>query len=137
MPLKRCLYAARTILLLASVAALSYPRTLVVGKPGSACPGASYTTISGALSDAFPYDTVAVCSGFYPEQLVITKPVTVRSRPVETAYGPSNRVLIQPASLSDLANIQSVAAVTVVNTTDVTIENIAIDASDNGLSGCT
>src|SRR5437764_6322190 len=44
---------------------------------------------------------------------------------------------MQPASLSDLANIQSVAAVTVVNTTDVTIENIAIDASDNGLSGCT
>jgi len=45
--------------------------TLVVDNDGLQCPLAGYTSINAALLDASPGDTIMVCAGTYPEDVVI------------------------------------------------------------------
>jgi hypothetical protein len=47
-----------------------------------------------------------------------------------------NRVLIQPSPLQDLQGLPVEAVITVMNTRYVTIEDLAIDASNNSVNGC-
>lgn len=119
---------ALPVLLLASAAGA---KTLIVGQPNTPCPDAQYSTIMAAVNAAAPHDRIRICPALYPEQVVITKPLTlvgVKERDV-------NRVLIQPSSFTALGN--TVSVITVANTKDVVIENIAVDASKNGVTGCT
>lgn len=41
-----------------------------------ACPGSDYTTISAAVADAQPGDTIQVCPGIYPETVHVDKSLT-------------------------------------------------------------
>lgn len=52
--------------------------TLRVGKPNTACPNAQYTTIAAAVDAAAPGDVIEICPALYPEQLIISKPLTLR-----------------------------------------------------------
>lgn len=111
--------------------------TLIVGQPNTSCPGASYSTIGSAIEAASPGDTIEICPALYAEQLTISKPLTLRGITVNGV----NRVLIQPAVMVPVGvggvNAQPFEAViTVANTHDVTIENLAIDASKNGVNAC-
>jgi hypothetical protein len=110
---------------------LSHAATLIVGP--SACPNATYATIGAALNAAAAGDEIDICPGTYPEQLVIVKPVTLRGLNV----GGINRVLLQPTSLYNVGTFSFAAVITVVNAQGVVIEGLAIDASLNGVSGCT
>jgi hypothetical protein len=105
--------------------------TLTVGKPNTPCPNAQYTTITGAVNAAGSGDVIEICPALYPEQILITKPLTLRGI---TMQGVS-RVLLQPA-MTVLGNLPFEAVIAVVNTTGVTIENLTLDASNNTLSGC-
>jgi nitrous oxidase accessory protein NosD len=107
-------------------------RVRVVGQSGTPCPDPKYTTITEAVNAASAGDEIAICPGLYPEQLVITKPLTLRGVEVNGV----NRVLLQP-SLVDLLSLPSEAVITVMNTQGVNIKNLAIDASKNSVSGCT
>jgi parallel beta-helix repeat protein len=105
----------------------------VVGQSGTACPNAEYTTITDAVNAAAPGDEIDICPALYPEQLTITMPLTLRGLGVEGI----NRVLIQPSSLVPVGSLPFEAVITVMNTGGVTIQNLAIDASNNTVTGCT
>jgi nitrous oxidase accessory protein NosD len=116
--------------------------TLRVGKPNTACPNAQYTTIAAAVDAAAPGDVIEICPALYPEQLIISKPLTLRGVLTHVnieKYLPCcnevKRVLLQP-SLLDLQNLPFEAVITVMNTKDVTIDNLAIDASKNTVASC-
>ncbi len=52
------------------------PSTLVVDDD-LACPGATYSTISAAVTDASNGDTIQVCAGTYNEQVRVTKALSI------------------------------------------------------------
>jgi hypothetical protein len=74
---------------------------------------------------------IRVCPGLYDEQLVITKPLTIRGLNVNQR----DRVQIQPSAPSPESG--TLAVVTVQNTNNVYLKNLAVDASNNTVSGCT
>lgn len=115
---------------------LAEARTLTVGKAGTSCPSPAYSTISAAIAAASPHDTIQICPALYPEQLVIAKPLTLQGISVTTANGVVDRVLIRPAVLTDVAQLQALAVITLTNTKDVTIDNLAVDAGSNTVTGC-
>ena len=106
-------------------------KTRIVGQANTPCPNAQYTTIAAAVSAADSGDVIAICPALYPEQLIITKPLTLRGIEVNGI----KRVLLQP-SLVDLLGLPTEAVITVMNTKGVTIQDLAIDASHNTVSGC-
>jgi nitrous oxidase accessory protein NosD len=110
--------------------------TRVVGKDNTSCPNAQYSTIGGAISAAAPGDLIEICPALYPEQLIISMPLTLRGVRTNVAGNEVNRVLLQPA-LQDIQGLPVEAVITVMNTWGVSIENLAIDASQNTVQGCT
>jgi hypothetical protein len=118
------------VLFLGTFCAMSSAATLIVGKPGAPCPNVHFSTISAAVSAAGPGDVIAICPALYPEQVTINKPLKLKGLSIDGV----NRVLIQPATLSEVNGYESV--VSVVNTTNVSIENLAIDAGNNLVTGC-
>jgi nitrous oxidase accessory protein NosD len=52
--------------------------TLVVDDDLVQCPNATYTSISAAVADAFPGDTIKVCPGTYNESVLVAKQLTLR-----------------------------------------------------------
>lgn len=120
------------LLLLAVCCGTGRAATLLVGTSAASCPNAQYNTIGAAISAANSGDEVDVCPGLYPEQLIITKPLTLKGIAVNSV----SRVLLQPSPLVDLMGLTSEAVITVMNTRLVTIQNLAIDASNNTLTGC-
>jgi hypothetical protein len=105
----------------------------VVGQAGTPCPNAQYTTITAAINAANPGDEIVICPALYDEQLVITKPLKLRGLSVNGIA----RVLIQPSSLTPVGSLGFEAVIAVLNTHDVTIDNLAVDASKNAVTGCT
>jgi hypothetical protein len=107
-------------------------RSLIVGAPNTPCSNAAYSTISAAIADAQPGDVIEICPALYPEQLTITMPLTLRGIQ-EDGVG---RVLVQPTTLT--ANPEGfIAVISVISTSNVTISNLAIDASNNTVTACT
>jgi nitrous oxidase accessory protein NosD len=134
----RTKYVSFALSLLVSVCAIARAgeRTLTVGKSKTDCPNATYTTIGAAVTAAAPGDVIEICPALYPEQLIITKPLTLRGVRDSVAGNEVNRVLLQP-SLQDVQGLPVEAVITVMNTRGVRIENLAIDASQNSVQGCT
>lgn len=131
----RVKYVCFALSLLVSVCGIA-EKTLTVGKSNTDCPNAEYTTIAAAITAAAPGDVIEICPALYPEQLVISKPLTLRGVRTTVAGNEVNRVLLQP-SLQDIQNLPVEAVITVMNTWGVSIENLAIDASQNSVQGCT
>jgi nitrous oxidase accessory protein NosD len=105
--------------------------TLTVATNSNSCPNANFTTIATAVNTAAPGDEIEICPGVYPEQIVITKSLTLRG--VES--NGFNQALLQP-TLTSLQGIPFQAVITIMNTKNVTIHNLMIDASNNTISGC-
>lgn len=134
----RMKYVCFALSMLVSVCAIAHAdgKTLTVGKSKTGCPNAEYTTIASAVTAAAPGDVIEICPALYPEQLVISKPLTLRGVRTTVAGNEVNRVLLQP-SLQDVQDLPVEAVITVINTWGVRIENLAIDASRNSVQGCT
>jgi hypothetical protein len=112
----------------------SYAATLTVAKDNSLCPDAKYNTIGSAIAASEAGDEILICPALYPEQVIITRALTLRGL---NANG-RNRVLVQPAEMTNLGSLPYQAVISVVNSANVTIEGLAIDASRNSVSpACT
>jgi nitrous oxidase accessory protein NosD len=122
----------RFLVALAVVTATGSAATRTVGPPFTQCPNAQYSNITDAVNAANPGDVIEVCPALYAEQLLITKPLTIRGLSA-SGFG---RVLIQPSTLTNAGGLAFQAVITAMNTTGVTIENLVVDASQNTLSGC-
>ena len=91
-----------------------------------------------AAIDAAPAGAIIhVCSGVYEEQLKITKPLTLVGRP----EGDEARAVVFPnVLLPNLTNIAAgtpiAAAIGVEQAVNVTIRNLTVDVSRNGLTDC-
>ncbi|MBV9770479.1 MAG: right-handed parallel beta-helix repeat-containing protein [Bryobacterales bacterium] len=119
------------LLFFASVAVSYGGQTRIVGEPGTPCPNAQYTTITAAISAASPGDVIEICPALYAEQLLITMPLTLRGIEVNGV----KRTLIKP-TLTDVGGLPTEAVITVMNTNSVSIEDLAIDASQNTVTSC-
>ena len=97
------------------------------------CPTAEYTSIQAAIDASLPGDVINVCPGVYDEQLVISKPVTVNGVTVNSL----DIALLQPSVLAPTDDGTDIAVVQVVNTDNVHLLNLGVDASRNTVSDCT
>jgi parallel beta-helix repeat protein len=102
-------------------------------------PGTHYTTINAAVTAAAAAgDTIRVCPGPYPEQVTITKSLTL----IGIASGTSDAAVVVPPASGLVQNgldifSQPVAAqIFVQGASMVTISHLTVDGSGNGLSGC-
>lgn len=109
-------------------------KTWTVGKASAPCDGPTpdYSSIAAAINAAAAGDEIDICPTLYPEQLTITKALTLRGIGGQGV----GRALIQPAVLVP-GSLGNIAVITVMNTSGVTIQNLAIDAGNNTVSGCT
>lgn len=106
--------------------------TLTVGQPNTPCPNAQFSTINDAVSAAVSGDVIEICPALYSEQVLITKPLTLRGIPVQGI----SRVLLQPNPMVTVGGLPFQAVIAIVNTGNVTIQNLTIDASYNTVTGC-
>jgi len=118
-----------------AICAAASASTLTVGKPDTSCPNVQYTTITAAVNAATAGYVIAICPATYSEQLVITKPLTLQGVSTDVNGNDVNRVLLRPV-LKEVSGLPIEAVITVMNTGGVTIENLAIDASQNSATGC-
>jgi hypothetical protein len=124
-----------SLLFSGTVCVAVFASTLTVGKPNTSCPNAQYTSITAAVNAAAAGDVIAICPATYPEQLIITMPLTLQGVSTDVNGNDVNRVLLQPV-LQNVNGLTVQAVITVMNTGGVTIENLAIDASNNTATGC-
>lgn len=111
---------------------LRRPRELVVDDDGAQCPGAAYASLQAAVDAARPGDRITVCPGTYREQVRIAKPLQLVAR--------SGAVLAPADMTANTTNAFSGAAIAaallVEDAAPVVIEGLTVDASANGLAGC-
>lgn len=111
--------------------------TLLVDDDKVQCPSATFTSIQAAVLAASSGDRIKVCPGTYPEQVKITKRLSVEG----IAVGNRNLAVIKPApaliNTSSLTTAAPIAAIVLVENTDkVDLDNLTIDGAGNGISGC-
>jgi parallel beta-helix repeat protein len=106
--------------------------TLVVDDDRVQCPTAGFTKIQDAVNAAPAGATIRVCPGTYPEQVSISKTLTLR--------GDNGAVLLpsnMAANTTSLVTSAPIAAVVLVADTErVTLDNLTVDAANNGITGC-
>jgi hypothetical protein len=105
---------------------------LIVGKSDTDCPGATYLTISAAVSAAPPGSEIEICPALYDEQVVVSKPLWLHGRRTDNIA----RVLVQPSNFALYSKLGFEAVIAVVDTAGVTIDHLALDASKNTFASC-
>src|SRR5580704_1354958 len=111
------------------------PATAYVGT----CKAGSYPTIGAAITAAPAGATILVCPGIYPEQVTITKPLTVEGiqsnnhdaaiiTGTSTVNANDFDASTQPAPI--------IAQILVQNTSNVNLINLTTDGSSNTLGSC-
>jgi hypothetical protein len=135
--------AKKTLVRLAALAGIfcsgmALAATVEVGT----CKGgyAQYGTIQDAVNAAPAGSIVLVCPGNYPEQVTISKSLTLRGLEVGFASGamilvPAGGVVANTASL--VTGNPIAAQVLVQNTSDVDISDLTVDGSNNRITSCT
>src|SRR5580700_9286690 len=129
---RRMHWVAIAVLSLGVCSPAAWTKTWIVGAPNTPCPNATLTTISAAITAAQAGDVIEICPALYPEQLTITKPLTL----VGITQDGVGRAVVRPTSLAIANNQGFIAVISVVNTSNVTISNLTIDASANTVTGC-
>lgn len=117
---------------LAAPATHAAAAVLVVGTNPAQCPDAQFSTIQAAVNAASSGAIIRICAGTYPEQVSITKPLSLHGE---------NGVVIQPsnvtANATGSASGQAIAAIILVqDATDVAIQGVTVDGANNGITGC-
>jgi parallel beta-helix repeat protein len=135
-----------SLLALVATAATASAATRVVDDDGHAtstnCSAATvtpFTTVNAALAASNPGDTIVVCAGVYNEQLDITKRVTITGRiDPNDPQAPTIKPNPMVANTTSLSTGNPIAAVILVDTTAANatvIEQLTVDAGDNGFGG--
>jgi hypothetical protein len=123
------LLAVIAAVLAVQVQAASSSTTYVVGTCLHGSP--SYATISEAVGAVPSGSTVLVCPGNYPEQPIITQPLTLKG----IVIGNAGAAVIVPPSGGAVTNTDRCGQLTVQNTGSVEISHIVVDGSGN-TGGC-
>ncbi|MFN8545952.1 MAG: right-handed parallel beta-helix repeat-containing protein [Candidatus Binatia bacterium] len=118
--------------LLATTASASI---LVVDDNGLDCADSQFTTIGAAVDAAKAGDTVVICAGTYPEQVVVTKRLRIHGEPSGVTR-PVIRPATLPATRPSIRSGNPIAAAIIVDAPQVTIENLDVDLGANPLSSC-
>ena len=105
---------------------------LVVDDDRAECPAAGFTKIQDAVNAASAGATIRICAGTYPEQVSISKNLTLRGENGAILL-PSN-VTANTSSL--VSNAPLAAMVVVADADDVTLDNLTVDGANNGITGC-
>lgn len=111
--------------------------TIYVG----ACGTPHQSTIQAAVNASASGGTVIICPGVYPEQVTIAKNLTVTGLQTGNAdsvviASPAAGVVTNSADLYPPAPMAVAAQVLVQNATNVTLSNITVDGSANGIGTC-
>jgi hypothetical protein len=105
-------------------------------------PAHTYTTIQAAVTASAPGTIIEICPGTYPEQVVITRKLTLEG---VAAPGQDGVVILPPGgglvqNTTDFDNASNpVAAQVLVQgpfVAAVTITNLTVDGTGNGINGC-
>ena len=103
------------------------------------CGTPSFATIQDGVNHATAGSTVDVCPGTYPEQVSINKRLTLQG----IAVGSANQAIVAAPVGGVVANTVSLttaeliaAQIWVHDTSAVTISNLTVDGSGNGISTC-
>jgi parallel beta-helix repeat protein len=120
-----------------SHAAMAWPTTAYVGTCGTP----TFPTIQAAVNAVAVAGTVKVCPGTYPEQVTITRNVTVvgvlsGNADAAVVTSPTTGVVINTADLYEPPGLPVAAQILVQNAKAVNISNITVDGSANQLNGC-
>ena len=117
------------------LAAPAHANTLVVDDDNVPCFAAPYHNINEALAVAEAGDEIQVCPGLYMEQVVLTKPLTLRGTPVG-----SQKAVIMPLALlvSRPSTIggKLVTAGILVDAPRVVLDSLVVDMSAADVGGC-
>src|SRR5262249_578944 len=108
---------------------------LVVDDDNVPCFSAPYHSINAALAVANAGDEIQVCPGLYMEQVVLTKPLTLRGPPV----GSQKPVIMPPALLASRQSTiggKFVAAGLLVDAPKVVLDSLVVDMSAANVTGC-
>lgn len=98
----------------------------------------SYSTIGAAVSASAAGTTIDVCPGTYPEQVIIGKRLTL----IGVQNGSAGAAVVTAPSSGVVKNVYDIfgnhiaAQIAVLNASMVTVSNLTVDGSGNGLSGC-
>ena len=110
----------------------SYPTMAATFAVGTCSPKlTSFSTISDAVGSVPPGSTIQVCPGVYPEQITISRPLTLQG--IEA--GNQDQVVITVPSVPLAANVTSIftesvaAQILVQNASPVNITNISVDGT--------
>jgi parallel beta-helix repeat protein len=132
---------ARSLIILLSVMTLSVftsqAAVLTVDNDFAQCPDAQYNSIQLAVAAAHPGDTIRICPGTYAEQVRIDKSLRIEGITV----GNQNLIDVMPAAVipnsTSLATGNPIAAIILVDAANnVTLQNITVDGSLAGITGC-
>ena len=115
----------------------SQATVLTVDNDFAQCPDAQYNSIQLAVTAAHPGDTIRVCPGTYAEQVQIDKSLRIEGITV----GNQNLIDVMPAAViansTSLTTGNPIAAIILVDGADnVTVQNITVDGSAAGITGC-
>jgi hypothetical protein len=99
---------------------------------------AHFPTIQLAVNSVYPGSTVEVCPGTYPEQVVINKNLTLQGI---VGSGEDAAVILPPvgglvANTTGLISGNPIAAQLLVIGGTVSIINLTVDGTGNGITGC-
>ena len=97
--------------------------------------GRAFHTINGALAVANAGDEIQICPGVYPEQVVLTKSLTLHGLPVA-----NNRITIMPADLPASRTLtqggKEMRAAILVDAERVNLVGLDVNLSVANLTGC-
>ena len=100
---------------------------IVVGTKSAACPDAQFSKIQEAVDAASAGTVIRICPGTYPEQVRITKALSLQGE---------NGVVIEPSSVEANAMDAFAPIIRVDGATDVHISGVIVDGTNNGLTAC-
>jgi len=129
---------ARMLLSFAALSAVGAPNAsaTVTNYVGGCAGSPNFTTISAALASTPAPNVVEVCPGTYPEQILITNPVTLEGIFTSNA---DQVVITVPSGGLSVSNVCSETAgpvqVCVAYTGTVNISNVTVDGSGAAVSG--
>jgi Right handed beta helix region len=131
---KHCLVTLMAVLILACIFVQTSVAAVVVG---SCKTGVQFSTIQGAVNASPSGATIDICPGTYPEQVSITKNLTLTG----VSSGTSDAAVVVPPSGGLVTNGNDifgnpVAAQVFVQGATATISHLTVDGNGNGLSGC-
>jgi hypothetical protein len=98
----------------------------------------SYSTIQDAVGNVATGGTILVCAGAYPEQVLITKPLTMKGVLSGTAAASiitSPKGGLKQSTIDHVGNIWAAQVLVQSTAGPVNISDLSVDGANNGISG--